>query len=1016
MPFRYDERTTINARRSVGIEQFEDDDATIKEVAVAAFGLENTIGSLIAKNNGLPDSVVDNPDFNPFSLMTEDERLDEVFVSNAALADNEDELNAVRKQSEEERRKREIISRGGAMAVPITIGVSVIDPVNLIPVGGASYRTYKTGGSILSGAMATGSAATASTLLTEAALHATQLERTYGESAINLGGAALLGGTIGALSARLSEGFNLKQIDDEINDSMNVEPKIRDGVDSVGAARASQDVEIKGRAAKVLSKVFAWDPLTRTLSSDASPTRRIANELAENPIEMDGEVVQAVESFIKIHDGKYAKALEEHLSNYTELQSELGGATGLKRLINRSGMSRAEFNEAVAKELRNPSDNALPQVKRAAEAWNRELYEPLKKDLIEQKLLPEDVDVTTATNYLNRVWNKEKIAANYPAFIDKVSKWLRDTDQELFAKARRLREELKALDQVADAARIKEINEQISKAEYKEGLDLEPQEYDDIARQIAQRISGTPDGRLPYDFKLGEGSKGHAINGTKVKGPLKSRTFNIPDKLVEEFLENDIEVLGGRYLKQVAPDLELTRRFGDIEMKAQLKEIEDYYNSEMAKYSQLARKGSGAKKRLNLAKQKDKDIADIAAMRDRIRGVYGNVDFNNPWTRAGRAIRDLNYLRFMGGVVASSVPDIARIFMAEGFVNTFKNGLNPLVSKTKGFKVAASEAKRYGVGVDTLMGGRSEIIADIADYTQGGTAIERGIRSAAAKFGQVNLMDYWTSGVKQLHAVTMQNTVIDELMKGTINKKLKRLGIDDDHARLIAKELKKHGKKIDGVWISNAKNWDDPELERIWGAAIRKESDRVIVVPGQEKPLFMSSEMGKTIFQFRSFMFSATQRMLIAGIQGQEANYLGGMLMLTSLGMMSYAFKQWDAGREISDDPAVWITEGIDRSGALGALMEINNTVEKISNNNFGLRRLLGASAPASRFASRSQLEAMMGPTFGSFLSTALQVAAAGTDANEWKDSDTRALRRLIPYQNLTIIRQLFDKIEKSIQ
>jgi len=212
--------------------------------------------------------------------------------------------------------------------------------------------------------------------------------------------------------------------------------------------------------------------------------------------------------------------------------------------------------------------------------------------------------------------------------------------------------------------------------------------------------------------------------------------------------------------------------------------------------------------------------------------------------------------------------------------------------------------------------------------------------------------------------------------------------------------------------LSGAKNWDSAELEEIWGAALRKESDRVIVMPGQEKPLFMSTEMGKTIFQFRSFMFSATQRMLIAGMQGQESNFLGGALMLTSMGMMAYTFKQWDAGREISDDPKVLITEGIDRSGMLGMLMEINNTVEKISNNNYGLRPLLGVKTPGSRFASRNQTEALLGPTFGSFATTTLKVLSAGSQDREWKENDTRALRRLLPYQNLMLWRQGFDKLE----
>jgi len=128
--------------------------------------------------------------------------------------------------------------------------------------------------------------------------------------------------------------------------------------------------------------------------------------------------------------------------------------------------------------------------------------------------------------------------------------------------------------------------------------------------------------------------------------------------------------------------------------------------------------------------------------------------------------------------------------------------------------------------------------------------------------------------------------------------------------------------------------------------------------------------------------------------------------------MMAYAFKTWDAGRKLSDDPKVWFVEGIDRSGSIGALMEMNNVIEKMSGNGYGIRPLIGASQPASRFVSRSVSDTVLGPTFGSLLDTVVRVGAASVDGNKWQDSDTRAMRRLIIYQNLMIFRQLVDKLE----
>ena len=1006
MPFveAQDDRILLNKLTNLA-EAPEDEDPSVIEIASALWRQENTIGSFVNQESGLPDGV-DDQSFNPYDYLSEGEKLDKKFVSHAALADTVDEIEAVRKQYAKETADRETIQKGGAMSFLVGLGVvGVADPINLIPIGGAVAKTYKAGNSILDAAVVTGSVATASTAVTEAALHQSQLTRTYGESAINLGAAALLGGVLGAGGKALANSLDASAIK-TLEDSMNVEPKVKAGDDSVlspeyratpeeksaGAAQRVADVEVSGKFAKGLVKALGFDPLSRTITSDNPFTRIVSNLLAENPVKMDGDIVTSVESRAKIHDGKYATALQNHLDIYKQYRSN-GGR-----------LRRRQFNEEVARAMRN-EDSAIPEALQSANNWRTELYNPIKDDLVELGLLPEDVSVGTAVGYLNRRWNKGKVSANLPKFIDTTAKWLRDEDVRLRDQA------TKAEADIAEAtgAQRTRLQEIIDRAERKEAKDLTDEDYQRIAEQIAQRIQGTPDGRLPYDWKIGEGSVNNNLNGTVgLRGPLKSRTFQIPDNMVEEFLDNDIEDLGRYYLRNTATDMEIVREFGDLDLTIQKKEILDWY-------TEAQRVAKTEKERIKLKKQADADIRDITAMRDRMRGVYAQPDPDNVWVRAGRVSRNLNYMRFMGGVVASSVPDVARIFMAEGIGKTFSKGLLPLARNINSFKVSSAEAKRYGVGVDALMGGRSQIISDVADYTQPNTAFERGIQYATDNFGRVNLMDYWTSGVKQLHAVTMQNSVIDGLLKGQVDKRLARLGIDAGNAQAMAAELKKHATKVDGVWLSNARNWDSPELETLWGAMIRKESDRVIVVPGQEKPLFMSTELGKTIFQFRSFMFASTQRMTIAALQAQDHNALAGVLMLTSLGMMSYSFKQWDAKREIAEDPVELVIEGIDRSGALGGIMEINNTLEKLSSNNFGMRPLLGVEIPAARFASRSMSENLLGPTFGSFLDTSLRVANAGLAEDGWNESDTRALRRLIPYQNLTFIRQAFDRIEEEV-
>jgi hypothetical protein len=1098
MPFIEDKDQQVQFDRlidySTDVEPGEPD-YTFRERVRAAFAIDNTIGSLIARESGLPDGTR-TTDYDAWADLTDDERLDEAFINNITYVDNRQELDAVRRQRDKELRNREILEEGGLLP---SLAVGLVDPINILLPGSVAYKTYKTGSKILDGALATGSAGALSATVTETALHATQMERTFSESALNVSTATFLSGALGAAPGVFNQLVSKSQLD-EIDKTLDPERIVREGGNpamadhSIGAAEVDNDAQVRGKVAKMFVKGLGFDPLSRTITSDASATRKAVNALAENPIDMDRPVGTSVESMIKAYDGRYFEAASDSAMFFKEYKKS-GGT-----------LNNRQFREEVGRAMRDGSDNTY--IQQAADSWNTKLYEPLKNEAVKMGLLPEDVDVATAENYLNRIWNKEKLAANSGEFISVTKKWLDDqlevkvakkadidkldasikniekaegtavkqkaTAEKRLADAEKKLEEVKRQQKVADTsalrARAKALTKQIdsnkkavadlgkkiedfdaqklqstkdiealikdfpskianevrSMIKAREGVeaksmtrtlkraiariqkagyeDIEPVDNEALAREILGRIMSTPDGRLPYDYKMGENSA-KGVSGPE-KGVFKSRSFLIPDSMVEQFLENDIELLGGRYLKQMAPDIELTRRFGDVEMKNEIKNIEQEYIDKMAG-------AKTEKERLKLNKQKESDIRDIAAMRDRMRGTYGQTDFDNPWVRAGRVARDLNYMRLLGGVVAASIPDIGRVIAAEGIVNTFRYGLKPLVANLKEFRVAAREAKLYGVGTDALMGGRAEIIADVADYARGGTKFERGVRAAATKFSSVNLMNFWTGGIKQLHAVVTQTRIANDLLKGTYDKRLGQLGISEADSKNIAGQLKKYGKKIDGVWVWNTRDWDNQDLAMMWGAALRKESDRVIIVPGQEKPLFMSNELGKTLFQFKSFMFSATQRVLISNIQAQDKHYIQGMLGLVGIGMLSYAFKEWDANRELSDDPATWVMEGIDRSGALGMLMEVNNTLEKISGNHYGLRPLIGINAPASRYAARSALDSAIGPTFG-LAGDVIKAASAVTGEREWTDADTRAFRRLLPGQNLSFLRQGLDRIEEE--
>ena len=951
----------------------ETNNVPFKEKLTAAFRLENTVISAISQFDGLPDGYADT-DYNVFENLTSEEKKNDRFVGIAALSDNDNELNAVREQYKRELEDKEKASGVDGFAAMLLGGIA--DPINLVPVGGAAAKAYKTG-SILKGGLLTGLAASGTAAVTEAGLHMTQLARTGDESIANVTGAMLLGGILGGGAAALNR--NVPALDiaaKEIEETFEG-PMVNTVVDggSVGAASVWGDVRIKGKyVEKALRALRGIDPTAKVMTAKSQKARRYGAQMFENVLEVEGFKGRSIEQAARTkHSMYFGQALGKHSEAFVEAKKN-----GFKG-------KRGEFNIMVSKEVANPGTTGNKFARKSAEAWEKHVYSPVAKDLQELHMLGDELDVKTAAKYINRRWNKEAVSGKINEFRTVVSKWLKQEQPDI-------------------------------------------DDAEELADEIAMRIMGTPDGMIRYDDAFTTSKRPKVEGDVKAKSkpakggrglnaPFKARKFLIPDELVDQFLLRDIEQLAHIYLRHTVPDMEMVRTFGSpktpiddvLELRYQKKEIlEDYKN--------LASKAKTEKEANKIIKEGQSVIEALVGIRDRLRGRYDLPEgIPSIGRRINAAFRNLNYVRLLGGVLASSVPDIGKQVMAEGFERAFGDGFAPLVKNLADMKPIKSEMRFFGIALEAVSSGRVEALADINSYALGNSKVERGLEYLADRFGNIAMINQWNDAMKTAHALAMQARVFEDLAKGKFDNRLARLGLTEDEAIGIYSMAKKHGKVLNGARLFAPEKWERQDWAFAWAAALRKESDRVVIVPGQEKPLFMSRDVGKTVLQFRSFMLSSTQRTLLSAAQGQEANMLGGVLTMTTLGAMVYAFKQWDSGREISTDPMVLISEGIDRSGVLGIIMEASNTLEKITGNRFGLRTLMGVTEPASRFASMTEFDAMLGPTYGSALPGILRLATAGSDDNEWKAADTSALRRMLPFQNFIFFRRGVNAAEKFV-
>lgn len=179
-----------------------------------------------------------------------------------------------------------------------------------------------------------------------------------------------------------------------------------------------------------------------------------------------------------------------------------------------------------------------------------------------------------------------------------------------------------------------------------------------------------------------------------------------------------------------------------------------------------------------------------------------------------------------------------------------------------------------------------------------------------------------------------------------------------------------------------------------------------------EKPLFASQQSMRLITQFRSFTTSAATRITASSLQQRDAQTLFGIVAMIGFGAISCAVHQQLAGREVSDDWATILKEGVDRSGMLSVFGDAHNVLEKTT----GLGVSMAIGGPQSyRYYSRNTIGALLGPTAGMVgdIAMALCMARAVGD-DDLAPLQVRALRRLAPLQNLFWLRWAFDHLQEE--
>jgi hypothetical protein len=1011
MPF-YDETPTIQDVSNIAPDE-PAPTPSMMDTWGAAFRTQNTIGSAIA-NSGIPDpTVVDQgqEDFNAIDFVKDDPKYSPFFESFAGIR-NKRAAEAQKLRIDQELQDQRTLSAAGGMGAIAQMAAGVVDLPTLFPIGGE----FVTGGRLARAAnIAIGAGLDAG--VSEAALQATQATRTREESALNIGGSIILGGALGTLVSRLgtaeTRALSTKiEGQDAAFDAVDKEfANLGKGTSAGAAATDTGPLTLKDEAfISKLPIVNRQDPLIRLQLNELDAGRQAVRGLAETPLEYADNAAGiaterggAVETRMKMWHGPLASALREIDTSFARYYHSTPEPTAFQRFLSpamsefdrfRGSTDRLtykQFKEEVGKAAFSGEQHPIAQVAEAARVY-RKLDDAMKKAAIEARLLPEDVTVKGDVSHLFRMYNKEKIIAQRDRFsailndyfIQKRNEAAKIAETPLTKKA-----EGQAVDPKAAAARAKA--EEFGR--------LSDGELRGVVDDTINSILGHADSRVPYDIVAGP------------RGPLKERLLNIESAKIQDFLNTDVEEVLRAQVRTMSADVEIARKFGSVDMAEQFRKINDEADAKIAG-------ATSDKARQRLEASRKAALRDLAGIRDRLRGTYALP--SNPDSlvlRAGRIARNVNYLRLLGGMTVSAIPDLGKVVFSHGLTSAFRDGFLPMVRNFKAFRLAAQEVKDAGTALDMVLDSRAMAMADITDDFGRHSAFERGLSSLTTRFGVVSLMAPWNATLKQFTGlVTMTNILRSAERvaagKGTARdiRNLASSGIDADLAERIAKQFGTHGDNQDGILLAKAGDWTDNGAREAFRAAVVREVDRAIVSPGQDKPLWMSTELGKAVGQFKAFGISSMQKTMLAGLQQRDAATLNGVLLSLGLGAMTYWAKMATTGHDTSDDPAQWAVEALDKSGLVGWLMDANNIAEKATRGRVGFSALTGK--PVSRYASRNVTGAFLGPSADA-VADIFQVSGS-IFAGDTTQADVHKLRKLLPANNLFYIRSLFDRVEKA--
>jgi hypothetical protein len=430
-------------------------------------------------------------------------------------------------------------------------------------------------------------------------------------------------------------------------------------------------------------------------------------------------------------------------------------------------------------------------------------------------------------------------------------------------------------------------------------------------------------------------------------------------------------------------------------------------------------------KRVKLA---DADQKRMEFVYERVTGVPDQFD-RTTLGRGLQIVRDYNFIRVMNQVGLAQIGETLGVVTRLGIkaayqgIPTFRAMTRDAITGELNSGFARDIEQLSGFGADWFRGGFKGHLEDASGVpinrsTQGNLynttqdVLHTGKRITSVISGMAPIDTMARRWASAAIVMKIMNAAVKPDASGRMRAlnvdRMRALGLDDEMAERVFAQIRQHSYKEE-VGATGRKyvqggftRWDDQEALSAFRGAVWRWSRQVIQENhlGQSSVL-LGSALGRTIFQFRSFMLGAYTNQFLRGLHHMDFPTFATWVMTSTVGSMVYVAQQYlnTAGRSDREKvlkeklapkaiAAAWVQRG-EWSSILPTVIDSGRDLT-------GFPHLFDTrtSGTASSFFGSPTLDLANNAFKG------IGGIARGAREGGWSQTEARTAARLLPYSN----------------